>query len=121
MSGGAFEYVMGNLNNDSGNSTTKNSGFCGTDGPTENCREWPNAKYYDLYTSSTASTDYKFGDGTYETSGWYSDYVRFADSGSPWFTRGGSYGNSAGAGVFNFFCVIGLSNVDYGARFVIKP
>ena len=123
MSGGAYEYVMGNLNNDSGYSTSYNSGFCGTDGPAENCRERPNAKYFDLYTSDNASEGYKSGDGTYETSGWYSDNASFVNSYGPWFERGGggSYDNSTNAGVFFSGNYFGESIVDYGVRFVIKP
>ena len=123
MSGGAYEYVMGNCSNYSG-STSYNSGFCGTNGPTDGtCREWPNAKYVDVYTSNTASTAYKFGDGTYETSGWYSDFMDFVISNYPWFERGGggNYFNSTDAGVFSSDSDNGASDVFNGVRFVIKP
>jgi len=121
MSGGTEECVMGNLNNDSGYDTSTNSGFCGTDGPTENCREWPNAKYYDLYTSSAASTGYKFGDGTYETSGWYKDHASFVISINPWFLRGGGYSDNTTAGVFISSVSNGRSDTYDASRFVIKP
>ena len=120
MSGGASEYVMGNYNNVSGYSNTGNSGFCGTNGPIENCREWPNSKYFDLYTSGTSSDAYKFGDGTYETSGWYSDNAYFVGSSNPWFARGGYYNNGTYSGVFNSDIGSGKS-AGNASRFVIKP
>ena len=83
MSGGAYEYVMGNYND-----TISSAGFS----------SMPAAKYYDKYTSSTGKT----GDATTETSGWYSDYAFFANSSVPWFFRGGSSGAGTNAGVFSF-------------------
>ena len=83
MSGGAWEYAMGNYNDNMGN-----SGFS----------SMPAAKYYDKYTSSTGKT----GDATTETSGWYGDSAGFLDSGIPWFSRGGFYGYGTNVGVFYF-------------------
>jgi len=121
MSGGANEYVMGNYNNISGTSTSYNSGFCGTNGPTEGCREWPNAKYFDLYTSDTASTGYKFGDAVNETFNWYGDGVDFVSSNYPWFLRGGDSIYNTNPGVFNSSKNRGESYAYYASRFVIKP
>ena len=122
MSGGAAEYVMGNYLNYSGN-TSYNSGFCGINGPTENCQEWPNAKYFDLYLDNYVSTGYKFGDATYETSGWYNDYASFVNSQHPWFIRGGYYNDgNLGCGIFVFSdSLAGQSYVDLGSRLAIKP
>ena len=83
MSGGAWEYAMGNYND-----TIRNAGFS----------SMPAAKYYDKYTSSTGKT----GDATTETSGWYGDNAGFLDSGIPWFSRGGFYGYGTNVGVFYF-------------------
>ena len=83
MSGGAWEYAMGNYND-----TIRNAGFS----------SMPAAKYYDKYTSSTGKT----GDATTETSGWYGDSAGFLDSGIPWFSRGGFYGYGTNVGVFYF-------------------
>ena len=62
MSGGAWEYVMGNYNDIVGN-----SGFS----------IMPNAKYYDKYTNPTVSTACNGGEclshGLSETAGWYND------------------------------------------------
>ena len=85
MSGGAWEYVMGNFND-----TIKSSGFT----------SMPEAKYYDKYTGTTGiKGDSTNSDGT---SGWYGDRALFVDSSVPWFIRGGSYNNGTVAGVFGF-------------------
>jgi len=121
MSGGAYEYVMGNLNDYSGQSSTYNSGFSGTNGPSTGAREWPGAQYYDLYTSNTASDAYKAGDATYETSGWYSDSNTFLTSSNPWFGRGGNCDSSASAGVFDMTFGSGESYPSTASRLAIKP
>ena len=83
MSGGAWEYVMGNYNK-----TVVSSGinFGSID-----------SKYYDVYTGNG-----KLGDATKETQGWNDDYALFVNSSYPWFIRGGYFGDSGAAGVFNF-------------------
>ncbi len=121
MSGGALEYVMGNYNKVSGTVASYNSGFTGTNGPTSGGVAWPVSKYYDLYTSTTASEGYKTGDATYETSGWYSDDARFGNSSGPWVKRGGSYSNSTSAGVFDMYSSSGYSSTSNGFRLAIKP
>ena len=123
MSGGAYEYVMGNMKasgntqQQSGyqNSNNYNSGFTGInyDGTQVSGRPYPAAKYYDTYNYSTSSNDHSTryipGDATYEVSqgdgknnGWYSDYANFVNSSYPWFYRGGSCNNTENAGVFLF-------------------
>ena len=102
MSGGAYEYVMGNMVNSSGAFYSSNAGFSTA----------PDAKYYDKYSydasSNTTYTRGKLGDATKEmaptgTSGnWYSDYAVFPRSSYPWFIRCGGYGNGAHAGAFYF-------------------
>ncbi|MDY2893130.1 MAG: prepilin-type N-terminal cleavage/methylation domain-containing protein [Candidatus Faecisoma sp.] len=101
MSGGAFEYVMGNYND-----TISNTGFS----------SMPAAKYYDKYTSSTGKT----GDATTETSGWYGDQAIFPNSSNSWFHRGGYYGNGSGAGVFGFHYYNGYRNDFDSARAVLS-
>ena len=104
MSGGAWEYVMGNVNNSSNAFYSSNAGFTTA----------PDAKYYDSYkydsSSNTTHARGKLGDATKETlatfgntsGGWYSDYASFPYSSSPWFFRGGYYSTGTGAGVFRF-------------------
>jgi len=121
MSGGAYEYTMGNYNNSSGLSPYQNSGFQGTNEPTSGGLPWPESKYYDLYTTSDAATGYKIGDATYETWGWYDDYAYFVSTNSPWFLRSGYYVDSTAAGVFILYDNDG-SNYDYRSfRLAIKP
>ena len=122
MSGGAWEYVMGNMVNSSGSFYSSNAGFSSA----------PNAKYYDKYTYSSDWSTHsrgKLGDATKETlksygnskGGWYDDYARFVNSGYSWFIRGGSYGNGSGAGVFLFSRNSGSANSSYSARAVLFP
>ena len=103
MSGGSFEYVMGNMVNSSGAFYARSSGFSSA----------PDAKYYDAYTYGTSNIDHgrgKLGDATKETlatfgsntGGWYSDYAIFVFPSGPWFGRGDSSGNRSNAGVFYF-------------------
>ncbi len=106
MSGGSIEYVMGNYNN-----TTGSSGFI----------SFPDSKYYDLYTSDTASIGYKAGDATYETSGWYSDRAYFVDSSYPWFYWSGLYYDGTSAGIFYRNTSTGQAHVYCGMRLFLKP
>ena len=122
MSGGAWEYVAGYVNNGNGNLTTYGSTLV-------NAAD----KYKDVYkvTSDGQSNNYNnsqpttglgqptkdtghYGDAVWETSSsysgsgsWYSDYSLFPYSSHPFFFRGGSCGNASGAGVFYF-------NYNYG-------
>ena len=84
VSGGAFEYVMGNYND-----IISSAGFS----------SMPAAKYYDKYTSRTG----KIGDATTETSRWYGDGEHFPNSQYPWFVRGGSYTYGPAEGVFEAY------------------
>ena len=98
MSGGAWEYVMGNYND-----TIKNAGFS----------SMPEAKYYDKYTGTDSWDDftkYHLGDATKETvktkssgsNSWYQDSSYSVYSSYPWVLRGGDYDGSPYAGVFHF-------------------
>ena len=120
MSGGAFEYVMGNMVNSSGAFYSSNAGFSST----------PNAKYYDKYSydasSNTTYTRGKLGDATKEMApvsssetSWYSDYASFPYSSGPWFIRGGFYVNGANAGAFYFGGGIGDAYSFYSSRAVL--
>ena len=83
LSGNASEYVAAGYNNQSSIGTSSGSNEYGT-----------------VYTEASASTGYKYGDATYETSGWHSDNAGFVDSHFPFFKRGGDYYNGGYAGVF---------------------
>ena len=121
MSGGPWEYVMGNMVNSSGSFYSSNAGFSSA----------PNAKYYDKYTYDSSSTSHgrgKLGDATKETlssfgsvtGGWYSDYAIFVRSSDSWFVRGGGYEGSY-AGVFNFTDNNGDAYGNGSARAVLIP
>ena len=111
MSGGAYEYVMGNYNN-----TIGNSGFT----------TLPDSKYYDVYSSDvftgTSTTNINFctlatcgGHALNETAGWYSDSSRFVYSSSAWFRRGGYY-NSSASGIFYFYYHSGTNVTSFSFR-----
>ena len=106
MSGGAAEYVMGNMVSSSGSFSSARSRFS----------EAPDSKYYDSYiydTSYTTQNRGKLGDATKEilkttgisTGGWYSDYTRFPCSSLSgyWFRRGVVEGKEVNSGLFSFY------------------
>ena len=118
MSGGAWEYVMGNLVNSSGAMHSSDSGFT----------TYPNKRYYDKYSYGTSDTEYtkgKLGDATIEmapsnSSTWYSDDAVFPYSSGSWFVRSGGYPNNSSAGLFFFGMYDGAANPTYSARTVIS-
>ena len=115
MSGGAWEYVMGNYND-----TISSAGFS----------SMPEAKYYDKYTGTDSEDDftkYHLGDATKETvkakssgeNAWYQDYSYAVYSSYPWVFRGGLYNASTAAGVFDFNDNDGNSNDGVSFRVVL--
>ena len=105
MSGGAYEYVMGNYNKTAGSSGLTVSGV-----PTE---------HIDIYSGNSVSASH-LGDATGETAGWYSDYAYFVYSSNPWFTRGGYFNFGDDAGVFGFGFDTGGAVISYGFRVVLS-
>ena len=109
MSGGVWEYVMGNYSN-----TVNSGGFSA----------FPASKYYDKYTSTSSLTACNggvcYGHALSETYKWYSDTAYFVHSSSPWFHRGGDYSNGVDAGVFYFLDRGGGASSDYAARLVLN-
>ena len=91
MSGGAWEYVMANYNDDLGE-----AGFI----------TMPESKYYDKYTSDNVNTACNGNDclshGLGETAGWYDDYNAMLIEGYPWLSRSSVYYNGTNDGVFRF-------------------
>ena len=104
MSGGAYEYVMGNMKNSSNAFYSSSAGFTTA----------PDAKYYDSYkydsSSSKTHARGKLGDATKETlvifgrntGGWYSDNADLPYYVYSWFVRGGNYDQGSKVGVFYF-------------------
>ena len=110
MSGGAWEYVMGNYNNTIGSSEFS---------------KMPESKYYDLYTTEDESTacngEICYGHALSETPKWYADRADFVVNITPWMGRGGSYYNYTYAGVFHFDNEDGHASSNRSARFIIVP
>ena len=105
MSGGAFEYVMGNYNKTAGSSGLTVSGVP--------------AEHIDIYSGTSVVASH-LGDALGETAGWYSDYANFVYSAYPWFKRGGYYGNGDDAGVFCFSYDAGGGSTLGGFRVVLS-
>ena len=100
LSGGAHEYVAAYYTG--GNSTYLNYG-----------RSLVNEiekKYVTAYTGANVNSDYKLGDATYETSGYFVDWE------SPFFVRGGYFDDGSDAGVFSFFSNSGNAYGNYSFR-----
>ena len=104
MTGGAFEYVMGNYNKQAGSSALTVSTI-------------PN-EHIDIYSGTSVSASH-LGDATGETAGWYGDSANFVNSSNPWFRRGGLY-NWTFPGVFLFDKSTGADNYDNGFRVVLS-
>ena len=106
MSGGAWEYVMGNYNKTAGD-----SGLTVSEVP---------AEHIDIYSGNSVSASH-LGDAMGETEGWYSDFALFVNSSYPWFKRGGDYGDGDDAGVFYFDSFTGVFyNDKYRFRVVLS-
>ena len=84
MSGGAYEFVMGNYKKTAGSSELAVSGVP--------------AEHIDIYSGTSVSASH-LGDAIGETAGWYSDYVDFTGY---WVCRGGQYSYGDSAGIFSF-------------------
>ena len=108
MSGGAYEYVMGNYNN-----TIGSSGFT----------TLPDSKYYDNYTTTNSLTACNggicYGHGLSEVSNWYRDSDLFVFGSGPWFLRGGDYYGGSDAGSFYFNDSHGDAGSYWAARSVL--
>ena len=140
MSGGAWEYVMGNIvSNDgttmmSGDVTSSNSGYTGIIYDSGSYTSYtgsysyPENKYIDKYSFGTSKTQRirsKLGDALKEvyngSYGWYSDSSFLANFSYPWIFRGDSYGSSSSAGVFYSNSSFGNANSYNSSRLVITP
>lgn len=106
MSGGSFEYVMGNYNKQAGSSGLTVSGIP--------------AEHIDIYSGTSVAASH-LGDATGETAGWYSNFANFVSSSSPWFYRGGRNNYVGGnAGVFSFYSLTGEGLGPHGFRVVLS-
>ena len=114
MSGGAYDYVMGNMKQSNGNFGTSYGALTGA----------LNSRYYNSYNYNSSNTTHDrglLGDATKETlktfgntpGGWYGDESEFPFSSYYWFIRGGSYYDSSKAGVFEFKFYTGAGSGGY--------
>ena len=123
MSGGAWEYVAGYVNNGHGNLTNYGSSLVNGDAKTKNVYSKASSDSYENNYNANSS---KYGDAVYETStngsgstSWYGDYSYFPNTSSPFFLRGGYYNGGTVAGVFCFGSSNGHSNSYYSFRPVL--
>ena len=141
MSGGAYEYTMGNIVGPngttmmSGNSISSNSGYTGiiyNEGKYSNYTgtySYPNSKYYDKYsfgTSVSLKIKNKLGDSVKEilnttSLGWYTDRSYFVYSRMPLLLRGGHLSNNINSGIFCSNVSAGISIDENSTRFIITP
>lgn len=105
MSGGSYEYVMGNYAKKTGRSGLTVSGV-----PSE---------HIDIYSGTGESASH-LGDATGETTNWYNDYAGFLYSDAPWFYRGVVYYRGDEADVFYFGAYTGGGDADFGFRVVLS-
>jgi len=125
MSGGAYEYVYGNMASATGGYTYYPSSAAGTSYYTYTGYE----KYVTTYSYGTTNTNQvaynraRLGDATSESmltisssGGWYSDYTYFPNSTASWFVRGGHFNTGTDAGVFIFSCINGGRSYYSSAR-----
>ena len=121
MSGGSYEYVMGNI-------SKVTTGYTLSPSSTGLSRSWyttSTAKYLTTYAYDTVGSNQKaynrgrLGDATAETllsasnvGGWYSDSAKFPYSDDyAWFVRGSFYNASSDAGVFSFEADLGNNSL----------
>ena len=125
MSGGAHEYVMGNMSSSNGTTYTYNASSAGNNFTYST----DTAKYLIPYAYGTTSWDQtarnrgRLGDATSEvvstnggSGGWYNDYTFVPYSNRSWFLRGGGFVNGSNAGSFYFDGNSGTSYNSYSTR-----
>ena len=124
MSGGAWEYVAGYVNNGDSNLTSYGSSLVNGDAKTKNVYSKGSSDSRDNNYSANSG---KYGDAVYETSAngnsssssWYGDCSDFPYTSYPFFLRGGSYDDGTNAGVFYFSYGSGGSYSYYSFRPVL--
>ena len=132
MNGGIWEYVMTVYADSegkprSGQDATKNSGFNGTLSDNTKYTEgedFPDAKYYDLYTggSDTACNGgICYGYAYSETRSWYHNMFGTPYSLNPWVVYGGSLDMATLTGVFAIGNISGYIQVNMSFRLVLAP
>ena len=144
MSGGAYEYVMGNLTGYDDQSETSSSTYMRTQAKPPYVDLYKESQGFDYsssddtnpaWSTSTSANYYNNDVCTWETCGghalhetkqyqsvssysqsWGSDSSYFVNSSIRWFLRGGGANNGSGAGLFYSHYVSGSGNSSYGFR-----
>ena len=124
MSGGAWEYVAGYVNNGNGNLTSYGSSLVNGDAKTKNVYTKAST---DNNTNNYNQNASKYGDAVYETSAngntsngsWYGDCSSFPGTSYPFFIRGGGYYDGSNVGVFAFTYSSGYYSSDVSFRPVL--
>ena len=124
MSGGAWEYVAGYVNNGNSSLTSYGSSLVNGDAKTKNVYSKASS---DNNTNNYNANSGKYGDAVYETSAngnssngsWYGDCSYFPNTSGPFFKRGGHYNNGTVAGVFYFNGNGGVSSSSNSFRPVL--
>ena len=125
MSGGAYEYVMGNMSSASGTTYTYRAYNAGTNFiySTDTAKYLTPYAYGATNTGQTAYSRGRLGDSTGEVilsdssnGNWYSDQAYFPTDNSYWFLRGGLFIDGSGAGPFGFNNVNGFSHKHSSTR-----
>ena len=111
MSGGSWEYVMGNISSVTTGYTfyPSSSSFSSSWYTTDTAKYLTTYAYDTVYDNQKAYNRGRLGDATAEvvfstggTGGWYSYGAYFLYSGGTWFLRGSYFNNGSYAGVFSF-------------------
>ena len=145
MSGGAYEYVMGNLTSYNDQSESSDVSFTinpikppyvdiylSTDFSLTNKPDWSASAVVGYYSNDICTWDACGGHALHEAklyqsvsssyySSWGSDYSSFARSYYRWFLRGGSAGNVVDAGLFGSSAFTGSYFYHQGFRAVLSP
>ena len=102
LSGGAIEFVAGY------HISKKNDDDSFTSGV--------NNSFSTVYEGDSINMNFKYGDATYETSGWNGDDSYFVKSNIPFFQRGGRYDITSKSGIFSSENNPGEAYSDLGFR-----
>ena len=125
MSGGSWEYVMGNISKVTTGYTfyPSSSSFASSWYTTSTAKYLTTYAYDTEYINKKAYNRGRLGDATAEvvfsingSGGWYSDYAIFPYSDTAWFSRGGYCSGGSSVGVFGFGNDDGSSNTYNSSR-----
>ena len=135
LSGCVWEYTASYVSNGHANINSYGKSYASVE-TNSNGYKTLSTKYATVYPydsnnlgatyNNLKSETYGFGDAILETSNrsnttnsWNGDYSYFPCSSSPFFVRGGYYGDSSGAGTFAFDYNAGSTDYSYGFRSVL--